>query len=79
MLRTHLAKAAAVAFLALSAAAVTPVVAAHGTTDTQVTATTVWETAPVGKNTTVWETAPVGKNTTVWETAPVGKNTTVWE
>lgn len=57
MLRTRLAKAAAVASLAVAVAAVAPAVAAHttGTSDTRVTATTVWETAPVGKNTTVWE------------------------
>ncbi|MFF3216398.1 hypothetical protein ACFYYB_37995 [Streptomyces sp. NPDC002886] len=70
MLRTRLVKAAAVASLALAVATVTPALAAHGTgntSETRVSATTAWETAPVGKNTTAWETAPVGKNTTAWE------------
>ncbi|MFE2289357.1 hypothetical protein ACFXDJ_34945 [Streptomyces sp. NPDC059443] len=57
MLRISLAKAAAVASLAFAFAVVAPAVAAHttGTSDTRVTATTAWETAPVGKNTTAWE------------------------
>ncbi|WP_371616488.1 hypothetical protein [Streptomyces sp. NBC_00454] len=57
MLRTRLVKAAAVASLAFAVTAFAPAVAAHtiGTSDTRVTATTAWETAPVGKNTTAWE------------------------
>ncbi|MER5729229.1 hypothetical protein ABT084_12990 [Streptomyces sp. NPDC002138] len=58
MLRTRLAQAAAVASLAFALAAVAPALAAHTgptTADSHVTATTAWETAPVGKNTTAWE------------------------
>lgn len=54
MLRTRFAKAAAVASLTL--AAVAPALAGHhGSAAAHVSATTVWETAPVGLNTTVWE------------------------
>lgn len=53
MLRIRLVKAAAVASLAFSVAAITPALAGHA--DTRVTATTAWETAPVGLNTTAWE------------------------
>ncbi|MFJ5549607.1 hypothetical protein [Streptomyces sp. NPDC093225] len=74
MFRTRIAQAAAVATFAL--AALVPALAAHATADqhTRTAATTVWETAPVGKAkpTTVWETATAGKATkpqatTVWE------------
>ncbi|WP_158820836.1 MULTISPECIES: hypothetical protein [unclassified Streptomyces] len=53
MLRTRLTRAAAVSTLA----AFTAVLAGHTGADryTRTTATTVWETAPVGKFTTVWE------------------------
>ncbi|WP_327253400.1 hypothetical protein [Streptomyces sp. NBC_01244] len=55
MLRTRLAKAAAVTTLAL--AAITPVLAgqsaaATAADETRITATTGWQTAPVGKLTT---------------------------
>ncbi|UQX02336.1 hypothetical protein [Streptomyces sp. RerS4] len=56
MLRARLLQAAAVAALAL--AALLPAVAGEATAagdDTRVTATTAWETAPVGKFTTAWE------------------------
>ncbi|KPI14733.1 MULTISPECIES: hypothetical protein [unclassified Streptomyces] len=56
MLRTHLVKAAAVASLAFSVAAITPAFAGHGdSAATRVTATTAWETAPVTLKTTAWE------------------------
>lgn len=58
MLRTRLAKAAAVAALAL--AVITPALGGQLTAtaaadDTRITATTGWQTAPVGKATTGWE------------------------
>lgn len=58
MLRTRLAKAAAVVTLAL--AAITPALAgqltAADTADaTRITATTGWQTASVGKATTGWQ------------------------
>ncbi len=58
MLRTRLAKAAAVTTLAL--AAITPVLAGQFTAattadETRITATTGWQTAPVGKLTTGWQ------------------------
>ncbi|MGW0391588.1 hypothetical protein ACWDYJ_11950 [Streptomyces sp. NPDC003042] len=54
MLRTRLAKAAAVTSLAF--AAFTPaLVGPASADDTRITATTAWETAPAGKNTTAWE------------------------
>ncbi|MFJ3842063.1 hypothetical protein ACIPY6_42125 [Streptomyces sp. NPDC090054] len=62
--RTASFSALAAAALALSLTVATPA----GAADTRVTtATTAWETAPVGKDTTAWETAPVGKDTTAWE------------
>ncbi|MFJ8016534.1 hypothetical protein [Streptomyces sp. NPDC096339] len=71
MSRSRIAKAAAVAFLAFSLTAIVPALAdqasGHGNADTHVTATTIWQTTPVGKDTTIWETAPVGKDTTIWE------------
>lgn len=58
MLRTRLAKAAAVSTLTL--AAITPALAGQFTAaatadDTRITATTGWQTAPVGKATTGWQ------------------------